>query len=123
MKKLLFLFLVLIVLIACNKDENDDGPMVVTSVEYRIDTSVDGPMIKYINAQGDETIDYLSDSAVWVYRFPYNMPLDSVGFKIKDFMPWVSYKIILNTDTVVNYTGPVPQGGFAGWYGVYYYMP
>jgi hypothetical protein len=121
MKKLLFLLLIII--IACNKDDDNDEPMVVTSVEYRIDTSVDGPMIKYIDASGQEVIDYLSDDEVWVYNFAYNTPLDSVGFKIKDFMPWVDYKIILNTDTVVNYIGAVPQGGFAGWYGVYYQMP
>lgn len=121
MKKLFF-FLV-IVLIACNKDDESDEPMVVTRVEYRISTSVDGPMVKYLNAQGQEAIDYLSDDEEWVHSFPYNTPLDSVGFKIKDFITWVNYKIILNTDTVVNYTGPVPEGGYAGWYGIYYQMP
>lgn len=121
MKKLFFLFLV--VLIACNKDDDNDEPMVVEKVEYRISSSVDGPMIKYIDAQGQEVIDYLTNKEEWVYSFSYDAPLDSVGYKIKDFITWVDYKIILNSDTVVHHVGPVPEGGFAGWYGVYYYMP
>ena len=46
--------------------------------------------------------------------------MDSVGFKLKDYITWTTYKIVINTDTVVNYTGPVPEGGYAGWYDIYY---
>jgi len=121
MKKLIFIFLV--ILIACNKEDEQDKPMVITKVEYRVSSSVDGPMIKYINSNGGESIDFLSNEEEWVHTFPYNVPLDSVGFKIKDLITWVEYKIILNTDTVVNYVGPVPEGGYAGWYDIYYQLP
>ena len=118
MNKLL-LFSLILFLVACNK-EDDEEPLVVSRVEYRIDTSVDGAMVKFINAKGEEVIDYLSDDSTWVYSFQWEKDLDSVGFKLKDYITWTSYRIVLNSDTVVNYTGPVPEGGYAGWYGIYY---
>jgi hypothetical protein len=118
MKKLFFLLLVIV--IACNKDDDNDEPLVITKVEYRIDTSVDGAMVKYLNAQGKEEIDYISDDSTWVYTFKWVEDLDSVGFKLKDYITWCTYKIVLNEDTVVNYTGPIPEGGYAGWYDIYY---
>ena len=123
MKKFIALFFALAILFACNKEDDNDqdskGP--ITSVEYRISTSVDGPMVKYIDNKGVEAIDYLSDSVEWVHTFQYTQPLDSIGFKIKDFITWVDYKVIVNTDTVIKYVGPVPEGGYAHWYHVYYY--
>ena len=121
MRKLLFIGLVLI--IACGKEDDKTENEPITKVEYRIKSSVDGPMVKYIDSKGDEDIDYLSNEEEWVHTFPYEIVLDSVGFKIKDFITWVEYKIVLNSDTVVNYVGPVPEGGFAGWYDVYYHIP
>ena len=49
MKKLLMLLL--IVFIACNKDD-DDEPLVISRIEYRIDTSIEGAMVKFINSKG-----------------------------------------------------------------------
>ena len=118
MKKLLMLLL--IVFIACNKDNKDDEPLVISRIEYRIDTSIEGAMVKYINSKGIEEMDFLCDSSTWVYTFDWEKDLDSVGFKLKDYITWTSYRIIVNEDTVVNYTGPVPEGGYAGWYPIYY---
>ena len=78
-------------------------------------------ILLFVDLDGDvEVIDYLSDDSTWVYSFQWEKDLDSVGFKLKDYITWTSYKIVLNSDTVVNYTGPVPEGGYAGWYGIYY---
>lgn len=121
MKKLLVLLLALGIIIACSKDD-EESVEPISNVEYRISTSVDGPMVKYIDKNGDEGIDFLNDSTEWVYTFQYTTPLDSIGFKIKDFITWVEYKVIINSDTVINYVGPVPEGGYAHWYGVYYYV-
>lgn len=118
MKKLLFLLLIVFVL-ACNKDEEEE-PLVISKIEYRIDSSIDGAMVKYINSTGAEEIDYLNDSTTWVYTFNWEKDLDSIGFKLKDYITWTSYKIIVNEDVVVDYTGPVPDGGYAGWYPIYY---
>jgi len=126
MKNLLLLLLIF-VFIACNKDNEVEEPLneveeplVVSKVEYRISTSINGAMVKYINSQGVEDIDIMNDSITWVYTFNWEKDLDSVGFKLKDYLNWATYKIIVNTDTVVNYTGPIPDGGYAGWYPIYY---
>ncbi|MCD4732356.1 MAG: hypothetical protein K8R74_17250 [Bacteroidales bacterium] len=113
------LLLLLIVCVACNKD-NEDEPLVISRIEYRIDSSIEGAMVKYINSNGTEEMDFLNDSTTWVYTFNWEKDLDSVGFKLKDYITWTSYRIIVNEDTVINYTGPVPEGGYAGWYPIYY---
>jgi hypothetical protein len=117
MKKLLFLLL--IVFISCNKD-NEDEPLVISRIEYRIDVSIEGAPVKFINSQGLEELAIMNDSTTWVYTFDWEKDLDSIGFKLKDYTNWTTYKIIVNTDTVVNYTGPVPDGDNAGWYPIYY---
>lgn len=119
MKKLLFLAL-LVILFSCKKDSDNDDSDVISKIEYRIKTSTDGAGVKYLDAKGEEVFAIMSDDEEWVHSFAPKVQLDSVGFKIKDYINWVTYKIVVNTDTVVNYTGPVPQGGFAGWYGIYY---
>ena len=118
MKRLFFLLLV--ALVACNKDDDKDEPLVIERVEYRVDINQDGPMIKYLDSKGVEQIDFLKQDSIWVYSFEWEQELDSVGFKLKDYIEWTSYQIIINTDTVVKYIGPVPPGGQNQWYGVYY---
>lgn len=120
MKKLFF-FIALIALVACNKDE-DDEPDGAGKIEYRIWTSVDGAGVKYMDAKGEEVFAIMSDTTEWVMSFTPEIELDSVGFKLKDYITWCTYKIVINTDTVVNYTGPIPDGGFAGWYEIYYQL-
>jgi len=120
MKK--FIFLLLVVLIACNKDDDNNGDnSVISKVEYRIWTSTDGAGVKYLDASGKEVFAIMSDSAEWVMSFTPKKQPDSVGFKIKDYLTWVTYKIVINTDTVINYTGTVPEGDENRWYGVYYH--
>ncbi len=119
MKNLLLLLLI-IVFFGCNKDNEDEEPLVISKVEYRINTSINGAIVKYINSQGIEETDLMNDSSTWVYTFDWEKDLDSVGFKLKDYLNWATYKIIVNTDTVVNYTGPIPDGGYAGWYPIHY---
>lgn len=117
MKKLLFLALV--VLISCNK-KDEEGPAAISKIEYRIWTSTDGAGVKYLDAKGEEVFAIMTDDEEWVLSFAPKVELDSVGFKLKDYINWVTYKIVVNTDTVVNYTGPLPEGGFAGWVPIYY---
>lgn len=117
MKKLLFL--IFIALIACNK-ESEDEPLVISKVEYRIVTSIEGAPVKYMNSQGIEELAIMSQNITWVYSFDWEKELDSVGFKLKDYVNWTTYQIIVNEDSVVNYTGPVPDGGNAGWSPIYY---
>ena len=121
MKKILLLSLLIsFVFISCKKDDEDDGPLVIEKIEYHIDTNVDNSMIKYINANGGEELVLIGKDSTWVYSFAWKKELHSVGFKLKDYITWVTYKIVVNEDTVVNYTGVVPEGGYAGWYDVYY---
>ena len=80
----------------------------------------------YLNEIGKQAnvfiqeMDIMNANTTWVYTFNWEKDLDSVGFKLKDYVNWTTYKIIVNTDTVVNYTGPVPDGGDGGWYSIYY---
>lgn len=118
--KNLLLLLFIIGCFACSKDNEDEEPQAASKVEYRINTSINGAIVKYINAQGIEENDLMNDSTTWVYTFDWENDLDSVGFKLKDYLNWATYKIIVNTDTVVNYTGPIPEGGAGGWYPIFY---
>lgn len=118
--KNLLLFLFIFVFIACGKDSEEEEPLTVSKVEYRVSTSINGAMVKYMNSQGDEVNAIMNDSTFWEYSFNWEKDLDSVGFKLKDYLNWATYQIVIDTDTVINYTGPIPEGGYAGWYSIYY---
>jgi len=117
MKKILFL--IFVVLIACNKD-NEDEPLVISKIEYRVTTSIEGAPVKFLNSQGEEEMEIMNQSVTWIHSFDWEKDLDSVGFKLKDYVNWTTYQIIVNEDSVINYTGPVPDGDNAGWYSIYY---
>ena len=120
----MLIMLLFVVAISCKKDEEE--PFVITRVEYRIDSNVDNSIVKYIDAKGMEQIDFIVDKdSTWVYSFDWVKELDSVGFKIKDYITWTTYRIVINTDTVVAYQGVVPDGdpNDQNYYSVYYKIP
>ena len=121
MKKYSILLLALLISFACSKEEESE-PEPITKVEYRILTSYDGAMIKYLDAKGEEVIDFLEEDVWYVQSFKPEIELDSAGFKIKDYVTWVEYKVVVNSDTVINHLGTVPDGNEAGWYNVFHHF-